>query len=415
MAIHDVDYIFRNSRQAKQDIFKRTFYLFNHEAYLDPENEDEIAVDNQNDYDNLEEEYQRYCKLCDKNLGEVLKIIKSPLIIYTKTRMHKEIPILISAMFFSIMTLVKDENVTPKELEKILTCPIDDRSSYNFNENLFLQGITESLEIMFGCSEYNGKFSRYDHLMKISNGNGSTRKKTREKYTVCRSIPGILNDSNVGLVELSTVEIKKTIRNFEKLYNSWITKQYNNKRAAKKKVLEVENKLAMAKISNFTKISVLKEIRSLIFEAYGLNSNRENELEYIFPLDFIEGSLGKYNQFTDLDELRSSYAIILNGSHVPSNILDLINEQDKNEKERIRMLKRNIEQLSFLKKNKNEDSIEQSDKIAIYKEINDKICSQYGKILKKRQEMLETRINGVLSRNMIIIPRNENPNDQLAS
>lgn len=154
-------YIFRNVWNAKKSIFNMTFYLFNHDYYSDLEDE---SLEETEEYD-LEREKETYYKLCYHNLSELLKRIESPLTQYTSIRTHKAIPLIITVMFFSIMVLVKDEHVTPKELEEIVRCPIDSECINKFKNGEFFKGMIESLEILFGLSEFSYKYDRYNYII----------------------------------------------------------------------------------------------------------------------------------------------------------------------------------------------------------------------------------------------------------
>lgn len=245
------------------------------------------------------DDYEKYKDKCYKYLKEVLTKINSPLLIYTNVENYHEVPVIVGAMFAAIMNAVKGEDLTADALINRITVDINAAGAYNFTDNVFLMDMAESLRAFYGMSSFDS-FTKGPYYAMIIDGrsvmvNGTNRTSQ------------INADGEIFNVYKKTVS--SIIRNFTVYYRNTIEKQADLKNRAN---IRLQNELRLLNPDDRDEDLMAKMIKREVFYAYGLNANRADELEKIFPLDFTEPKYDDYFCFRNAVDKQDFYAVIYN-------------------------------------------------------------------------------------------------------
>lgn len=396
MTKSNADELIRTSFISKKEVFDIVYHSYNYDIPTTEELEADMGLSDayEDESDLISDEFKAKRKKIYLTIKRYLDYSKTPLRVYWEDASYKTMPLVVAAMFASLIDLTKGEELTLKSIKEMVCPPLENMATYTFNSNLFLRFLKANLQIFFGLSNaYSYKYGNflqgmdrispnirlsyennqreaqsisYQHLLpwnnndnplagEIADAGGSSSVSEME----CSPVNGVGLITDVERVQVTSSqkptdrEIKAAIDNFTGYYKNRISEQCIRKKEAKDILVSSLERLRLEvgveEIEQKT-----KAIRNVVFYAYGLNPDREDELERIFPIDYLEPKFDDYHIFREsTNDKFNFYKTIFNTEQeFADEFVNAINvrrggyrQHDKTLKRRIEGLKEIIEEI----------------------------------------------------------------------
>lgn len=232
--------------------------------------------------------YKKYDDCASTDLKKILRHIKSPLVNYENSKDVTEIPVIVAATFAAIFDMRKYFHYTPTDIIKEITdqeideeilikCKVDFAINHYDGDTYFLKRLVENLKYFFNVEpeleETNlAEIRTFEYKFREENGKIHIEPQTKKKAG--------------NIVNVDKEQVLNEILEFKNHYIKSIKRQGVIKKKAKDTINQVEEILKNYCGKETDDLKVL--IKNRVYSTFGLNEDRKNEMDYVFPIDFTD-------------------------------------------------------------------------------------------------------------------------------